>query len=250
MMNPALKEAARQLAAARTSGRLLDKLDDTLRPGTLEEAHAIQDATVVELGDAVAGWKVAAPLEDKLVRGVLLKSRLFESPAHVSAALVPLLAVEAEIAFRFERDMPARDTDYSYAEVAAAVTAVAGIEIVDSRFQDYQAAPMLDKTADFVSNGAFITGSSPEHWRTFNLATLEVTLSIGDEVVVRKVGGHPTGDPMTRAVQLVNVFRTAGGVKAGQVVTTGTYTGLSYAKAGQTVIASFTGFGSAQVSFI
>jgi len=39
-------------------------------------------------------------------------------------------------------------------------------------------------------------------------------------------------------------------VKAGQVVTTGTYTGLSYAKAGQTVIASFTGFGSAQVGFI
>jgi 2-keto-4-pentenoate hydratase len=244
------KEAARQLAAARASGRLLRELDDAFRPATLEDAHAIQDATVAELGDSVAGWKVAAPMQDKLVRGVLLKSRVLESPTWVPAALVPLMGVEAEIAFRFKRDMPAQDTDYSYAEVAANVAAAAGIEIVDSRFEDYQGAPMLDKTADFVSNGAFILGSQHEQWSGFDLAGLEVTLSIDAQVVVRKVGGHPTGDPLTRAVQLVNAFRTTTGVKAGQVVTTGTYTGLHYAKAGQTVVATFTGFGTAQVSFI
>jgi hypothetical protein len=33
------------------------------------------------------------------------------------------------------------------------------------------------------------------------------------------------------------------------VMTTGTYTGLNYAKPGQTVVASFAGFGSAQVAF-
>jgi 2-keto-4-pentenoate hydratase len=127
---------------------------------------------------------------------------------------------------------------------------VAAIEIVDSRFEDYQAAAMLDKTADFVSNGAFILGSQHEQWSGFDLAGLEATLSIDAQVVVRKAGGHPTGDPLTRAVQLVNAFRTTRGVKAGQVVTTGTYTGLHYAKAGQTVVATFTGFGTAQVSFI
>jgi 2-keto-4-pentenoate hydratase len=204
----------------------------------------------VELGDTVAGWKVAAPLQGKLVRGVLLKSRVFDSPAWLPTAVVPLMGVEAEIAFRFMRDMPARDTDYSYAEVASAVAAVAGIEVVDSRFQDYQSAPILDRTADLVSNGAFVLGSQHQHWTGFDLATLEVTLSIDSQVVVRKVGGHPTGDPLTRVVQLVNVFRTAGGVAADQVVTTGTYTGLHYAKAGQTVVATFTDFGTAQVSFI
>lgn len=250
MIESKLREAARQLAAARASGRLLSKLDDALRPATLEEAHAIQDATVTELGDGVAGWKVAAPMQDKLVRGVLLKSRVLDSPAWLPSSLVPLMGVEAEIAFRFMRDMPARETDYSYAEVATAVAAVAGIEVVDSRFQHYQTAPMLDKTADLVSNGAFVLGSQHQRWDGFDLARLEVTLSIDSEVVVRKVGGHPTGDPLTRVVQLVNAFRTAGGVAADQVVTTGTYTGLHYAKPGQIVVATFTGFGTAQVSFI
>jgi 2-keto-4-pentenoate hydratase len=245
-----IEAAARQLALARRTGRLLDRLDDALQPRTLDDAHAIQDATVVMLGDAVAGWKVAAPIDGRLARGILLRSRLFDSPACVPATLVPLLAVEAEIAFRFERDMPPREAEYGAAEVAAAVVAIAGIEIVDSRFRDYLAAPMLDKTADFVSNGAFIAGSAPANWRSFDLSTLEATLVIDGEVVVRKVGGHPTGDPIIRAVQLVNTLRSAGGVQAGQLVTTGTYTGLSYAKPGQTVVARFAGFGFAQVSFV
>jgi 2-keto-4-pentenoate hydratase len=41
-----------------------------------------------------------------------------------------------------------------------------------------------------------------------------------------------------------------GGAKAGQIVTTGTYTGLAFAKPGQTVVASFAGIGAVEVTFI
>ena len=69
---------------------------------------------------------------------------------------MPLLGIEAEIAFRFERDLPAGK--YSYAQVADAVTAFAAIEIVDSRFRTYPDLPLMDRHADCVSNGGFVRG--------------------------------------------------------------------------------------------
>jgi 2-keto-4-pentenoate hydratase len=39
------------------------------------------------------------------------------------------------------------------------------------------------------------------------------------------------------------------GIAVGTIVTTGTYTGLNFAKPGQVAIARFPGFGSATVTF-
>jgi 2-keto-4-pentenoate hydratase len=75
-----------------------------------------------------------------------------------------------------------------------------------------------------------------------------VTLTIGGAEIVRRNGGHATGDPLLPAVALVNDL--PGGAKAGQVVTTGTYTGIAFAKPGQTVVASFAGFGPVEVTFV
>ncbi len=58
MDREAIQQAAALLIGARRTGALLDGLPVACRPQTLEQAHAIQDATVAALGDAVAGWKV------------------------------------------------------------------------------------------------------------------------------------------------------------------------------------------------
>lgn len=245
----AIERAATLLAGARREGRMLDGLPADARPATAADAHAIQAATAAQLGEAVAGWKVSPPGNGPLVRGGLLRSRVFISPARIPLALVPLLGVEAEIAFRFDRAMPARERDYSYDEVASAVTAFPAIEVVASRFRDYAGTPLLDRAADFVSNGAFVQGAARADWRSFDLARLEATLSIGGKEIVRRVGGHVTGDPLLPALALVNDLRSGPGVAAGQLMTTGTYTGLNYAKPGQTAVAEFAGFGSVEVRF-
>src|SRR5438034_245803 len=99
----AISQAAALLIRARHSGVLLDALPASCRPQDLDQAHAIQDATVAALGDAVAGWKVGAPIDGRIVRGALLRSRIITSGGSIAAARVPLLGVEAEIAFRFDR---------------------------------------------------------------------------------------------------------------------------------------------------
>jgi 2-keto-4-pentenoate hydratase len=51
------------------------------------------------------------------------------------------------------------------------------------------------------------------------------------------------------AVALANDLRTTVGIAAGMIVTTGTYTGLHFARPGNVVKATFAGFGGATVTF-
>jgi 2-keto-4-pentenoate hydratase len=249
MNRGAIDDAVRALVEARRSGRLLRSLPAASRPGNVDEAHAIQDATVASLGEAVAGWKVLPPMEGQVARGVLLRSRVLESPAILPAARVPLLGVEAEIAFRFDRELPARERAYGYQEVADSVTALAAIEIVDSRFGDYQGTPILDRLADFASNGAFVHGALQPRWRDLDLVECNVELAIDGEPIVRRIGGHAAGDPLLPAVALVNVLTRGQSIREGQLMTTGTYTGLNFARPGQSVVATFAGFRPAEVRF-
>ena len=249
MTPAAITEAASVLCRARRDGATLDALPASCRPATLAEAHAVQAATGVQLGETIAGWKVGATPDGGVARGALFASRVYESGAHLAAASTPLLGVEAEIAFRFERDLPQRGRAYTYDEVAAAVVAFPAIEIVDSRFRDYPKAPFLDRVADCMSNGAFVRGAPVANWRSFDLVSIAVELAVDGAAIVQRAGGHPTKDPLLPAVALVNDLRAESGVAAGQMVTTGTYTGLHYAKAGDRVVATFRGFGDVRVTF-
>ena len=238
--------AAHIFAEARRTRARIAALPDAAKPANLAAAHAIQEATASELGERVAGWKVAINAEGEVMRGAIFGSRMLASPAALPSRDVPLLGIEAEIAFRFDRDLPARDTPYTDAEIAAAVTALVGIEVVDSRFISYADAPLLDRTADCMSNGAFVTGTVRSDWRDFDLAQLEAILRVNGTVLVQKRAGHAAGNPLRPAIPLVNALP---GIRAGQVITTGTYTGLVFVKPGDHVSAEFTGFGTAEIRF-
>jgi 2-keto-4-pentenoate hydratase len=235
--------------AARRSLAWIDALPEAVKPATLEDAHAIQDATAVALGEAVAGWKVAIG-SGVVMRGVILSSVVQASPARVEAKRVPLLGMEGEIAFQFDQALPPRAEAYTRAEIEAAVTAHVVIEIVASRFVSYAGTPLLDRTADCMSNGAFIVGTRRADWREVDLAGLETVLEINGVEVVRIVGGHPTKDPLLPAIALVNELCGSTGVAVGQFITTGTYTGMPYAKPGDQVTVRFTGFGEASVTLV
>ena len=242
MDRSAIETAARALAEARRSGRRLKALPEGTRPQSVDDAHAIQDATVAALGETVAGWKVSI-VDGVVNRGALLASRVLQSPARMRASDVPMLGLEAEIAFRFERDMPPRERAYDKDEIAACVTALAAIEVVDTRFADYAGTPVIDRLADFVSNGGFIAGTPRPDWRGIDLSALKATLAINGRTVVEQTGGHVTGDPIIPAVALVNALR-GDWIARGRIITTGTYTGLYLAAPGDQVEAHFEGFGS------
>ena len=245
----ARSQAVSILADARLRGPTLDALPEACRPSTLDDAHAIQAELAQYIGEDVVGWKVAAMPDGRLARGAILRSRLVQSGVHLAASMTPLLGVECEIAFLFDQSLAPRPRAYTYEEVAAAVTALPGIEIVDSRLRGYPNSPPLDRIADCMSNGAFVIGAPRADWRAFDLSQLDVELALDEEVVVHRLGGHPTKDPLLPAVAFVNDLRTAAGVPAGAIVTTGTYTGLHFATPGQKATATFQRFGTVTVIF-
>ncbi|MBV8834903.1 MAG: fumarylacetoacetate hydrolase family protein [Alphaproteobacteria bacterium] len=245
MDGSAIQSAARALVEARRTGRLLVTLP--ARPQTVADAHAIQDASLALLGDTITGWKVSVA-DGEVSRAALLGSRTLPSPARLSVKDVPMLGLEAEIAFRFDRTLMPREQPYEKDEIAAAVTAFAAIEVVDTRFANFAEASPLDRVADFMANGAFVTGTVRPDWRSIDLAALKATLSINGVTVVEQTGGHVTRDPIIPAIALINALR-AEGIPKGRVITTGTFTGLYVAKPGDRVVASFEGFGSAELQF-
>lgn len=244
MTPSAIQQAAQLLHAAHTRRALLSSPAPELSPATAEDAHAIQDATVAALGAAIGGWKA------NIVNGAVTRAPLLAAGVQASPARLPVTGeaphgVEAEIAFRFDRDLPPREAAYSREEIIAAVTAVVVIEVLDTRFAPDAKVSALDKMADLMSHHALVVGGTPADWRAQDLSQLTVELLVDGEVLTRRTGSHPTLDPLLPAIGLVNVLRGAGGVKAGQIITTGSCTGLHHARAGQTVVARFEGFGEA-----
>jgi 2-keto-4-pentenoate hydratase len=247
-MNPAsVTKAAALLINARRTRQPLERLPEDCRPATLGDALRIQTATVRSTGEPVAGWKVGGVIDGALSYGVLLGSRIVASGGAVNAIDMPLLGMEAEIAFRFLRDAPPRDAAYTYDEVADRVVALPAIEIVATRYRDYKGTPLIERIADCMSNGAFVAGDPQPRWRAMDLVNIRASLEFGSTVVAQSNGGHVAGDPLRPAVDLVNVLRASIGVRSGQVMTTGTYTGLHYATPGTRVRAAFDGFGAATV---
>jgi 2-keto-4-pentenoate hydratase len=249
MDRAAIDAAGEALAAAWKSGTHIEQLPEGSWPQSAEEAFAIQDAMIARLELKVAGFKVGRTAGEQWLVGAILEPRLFASGAKVPAQLASLRGVECEIAFRFDRDLPPRPTDYTYDEVADAATAMIGFEIVDSRFSDYKSAAPLHKTADLQSNGGFVAGPVAPGWRKLDLENIAVTLRFNGEVKVQGKGGHPCRDPFIPAVGLANLRRRTTGISAGQFATTGTFTGLVFAEPGDVLNASFEGIGSVDFSF-
>jgi 2-keto-4-pentenoate hydratase len=244
-----IANAAALLVKARRGGPLLADLPASSRPANVADAHAIQDAVTAALGEQVGAFKAMAPANAEATRGVIYAGTIHPSPARIPAAEVPQCGVEGEVAFIFRRDLPARAVPYSREEIAAAVHACAAIEVVTSRYRNSDAVSNLEKLADCISNGAFVHAAPPADWQSLELGKLKVTLTVNGAPVLDQVGGHPTGDPLGVAVALANMMRDKGGVRAGQFVTCGSFTGLRYLQPGDICGVRFEGLGAAEVTF-
>ncbi len=238
-----IEAAAEQLLGARRGGARIAEL--AVKPASVAEAHAIQDGVDAALGEEVGAFKANAPADAEATRGLIYARTIRPSPARIPAGEAPDRGVEGEIAFRFRRDLPKRATPYTREEVADAVDACAAIEVVSGRFLDATQRGALEKVADSICNGGFVPGDAVPDWRKLDLPNLRVTLSVNGAVVLERIGGHPSGDPLGVAVALVNMLP----VKAGQYVTCGSCTGLRFLQAGDTCAVRFDGLGDAALSF-
>ncbi|MGH6954363.1 MAG: 2-keto-4-pentenoate hydratase [Alphaproteobacteria bacterium] len=251
--------AAELLRDARTGMRRLDSLPEDVRPKTIDDGYRIQDELVALLGARVAGWKLGSTSKQaQAIVGTtepfgarLLAPNVLDSPATLSARSLFMRAVESEFAFKLAEDLPPGRAPYGRDDVVARVASLhPAIEVSDSRYTDWSKVGAPSLIADNGNDGKFVLGAGITHWRPIDLARHTVALAVNGRTVSQGTGAAVLGDPVLALVWLANDrARRGGGLEAGQVITTGSCTGVYLAQAGDHVRADFGGMGVVDLNF-
>ena len=218
-------------------------------PTNVLEAYRVQEGVLHALArERPTAWKISPARDgsDPLASPVPAAG-IHRSPATIPMGERIVLGVEAEIAFRFGR---APRVDFTRWEDALeeAEEALVLIELCETRLADWAEASPLWRLADFQSHGAFVLGSGTRDWRGIDYAKQEAELRIDGNVAARGAGGHPTRDlPQMVAWAVRHCARRGMPLQAGDVVTTGTWTGLVAVRPGEEIVAAFSGIGEARL---
>ena len=216
-----------------------------------DAVYAIQDGVAAATG-RVAGWKVGArtptaePNPAPLLAGALMKS-----PARFDGKAMHMIGVEIEISFHIARNISARDKPVGREEALAAVgDAFVGMEVVDTRLADFKQADPEWLLADNQMNHALVVGDGVKDWARLDWPDLQVRLVIDGNIVVDQRGGLGAVDPVRPLAWMIDhAVRRRGGIRKGQAITTGSWTGLRYFPPGTHARGEFSGLGTVEASF-
>ncbi|SED34869.1 2-keto-4-pentenoate hydratase [Rhizobiales bacterium GAS188] len=239
---------ARALIDARRQGKLA-AFSAALVPADVAEAMAVQREVAQAVGASVAGWKVGYTPEGIPVAGPLYASLMHRGGARVRVGPSHKSGIEVEIALRLGKDLPPRPgRPYGRSEILdAAAALLIGVEIVEARFPDPPKPPFLTLLADNISNGGYVSGPDVTDFRGLDLSHLRCSLSVDGRIIHDSVGGHAKGDPLAPALDYANQpCDLLGGLKAGQVVTTGTLSGCPFIEGACKVAAEIEGLGKVE----
>ncbi len=244
-----LMDAANGLADARRTKQPMIDLPEEQRPTDMHEAYAVQDM-LARAYDEVGGWKVgAASAEGVPMFAPMPRVWMAESGTVIRGKR--FRGIEAEVAFLLRKDLPPREGEYSREEIGDAIASChPAIEVLDSGLVDPTKADRMSMIADLQMHGGFVYGQALAGWREIDWTTETVTVAVDGVVRVERTGSNTAGDLMRLLPWLANegAART-GGLRAGQWITTGSWTGHTVAEAGSSVDVNFGRLGRVTLQF-
>lgn len=216
-----------------------------------DAVYAIQDGVARATGP-VAGWKVGARTPTAQPNPApLLAGALVASPARFDGKAMHMIGVEIEISFHIVRDIAPREAAVDREEALAAVgDAFIGMEVVDTRLANFKQVDPEWLLADNQMNHALVVGDSVKDWARLDWPDLQVRLVIDGETVVEQRGGLGAVDPVRPLAWMIDhAVRRRGGIRRGQAITTGSWTGLRYFPPGTRARGEFAGLGAVEAAF-
>ena len=246
-----LMEAANLLLNARRTLCPMEQLPAKLVPTSMDEVYFVQDRMAQVLG-AIGGWKVGcATAEGEPVFAPMPAAGI--GPDNSTLGGGRLRGLEAEVAFLLGKDLPARATPYSREEVAAAVRSChPAIEVLESGLVNpTDPALRMTQLADLQMHGSFVFGPAMPEWQHIDFTKEAVTMAVDGVVRVERVGSNTAGDLLRLLPWLASgaAAQRTGGLKAGQWVTTGSWTGAEFGMSGSTADAHFSSLGRVALRF-
>jgi len=243
---PTTAEALRETLVAARRERALVEMTAQPVPASFAEGLAIQGEIARSLGQEEAGWKVAIA-EDGLPVAGLMPGPWLKPGETYEGAIGAELRVEIEIALRLARDVPMRPgRPYTRADLLGFCDkAFLGIEIVESRLANWQGVPFALWLADALGHGGYYLGPELPLTALDDIETLGCFISLNGNVLYDKPAVHGNGDPMVPFLAWANrEAELLGGLRAGQIVTTGSLCGGVLSPGKGEIVARLTPLGS------
>jgi len=204
-------------------------LPDDLRPASIAEAYAAQEAyygLAEPTYGAVAGAKIATTTKvmqqlmgiNHPCGGAIFSRTIHRSPAQLRAADFVNLRIESEIALQLGVDLPASGAPWTPQTVAPAVAAaLPAFELIEDRNADYAKTEALSLIVENCWNGGIVTGT-PKRVPLDDLVGIAGRLTLGGKLI----GEGAAEDPCATLAWLANHVAERGrDLKADMIVITG-----------------------------
>jgi 2-keto-4-pentenoate hydratase len=256
-----IKEAADLIAMGRRERRTIGELPPSCRLTSYDDIYPIMELVHRQLAWPAVGWKVGAASKEIQGKeglpgpagGRLYERGLHESPAVLGEQFfIKYRLCESEFMFRLATDLPPRSRPYTFEEMFDAVDLLYPvIEIGDCVFEDwYESTKYYGPPADNVGGANLVRGTPTVDWRHLDLANHRIDLSVNGNHIRHGFGSAAMGHPLESLAWLANQRSGMGdGLRAGELVSTGTCTGHYFAKPGDDVVANFGPLGEVRATF-
>ena len=260
MNSTLIEQLGDELYGALTACQVLDPLSSRHPDITIEDAYAIQQRLIARrlgAGERVVGKKIGVTSQAVMNMlgvfqpdfGILLDGMVYNEGQPIDARTLIQPKAEGEIAFVLKKDL--MGPGVTAADVMAATEGVmACFEIVDSRIRDWK-IQIQDTVADNASCGVFVLGDRLVDSRDVDLATCGMVLEKNGEIVATGAGAAALGHPANAVAWLANTLGRLGmGLKAGEVVLSGSLGIMVPVQAGDSLRVTIGGIGGCSVRFI
>jgi 2-keto-4-pentenoate hydratase len=187
-------------------------------------AYAIQAKVAKLTGNGVAGWKTGFSPQGQ---GIAIAGPLFSGDARPDGGTYLLtqgewVIVEVELAIRLARDLP-KGAIYSVDDILDATDEVlTAIELVGTRYTDFDVPPFEAKLADNLNNAGFVAGTGRRDVRAVARSGMALKLWRDGALIADHEARHNDGEPLLAVAAFASQQPDhLGGLKAGHYVTTG-----------------------------
>jgi 2-oxo-3-hexenedioate decarboxylase/2-keto-4-pentenoate hydratase len=248
MSDDTLTQAARIIAERRISRAAID-LPTSLRPADETGGYALQKIANRFLGvgrlGAPVGHKVGCttPVMQAFLgipspcAGEIFANTVAQQRARVKHGDYRRIGAECEIVVELARDIAPGEAPFTIGKIAGAVGAVmAGIEIVDDRYDDYRTLGVPSLSGDNFFNAGCVLGPPVRSWQRLDLATLKGRTLINGTEAGSGTGAMVLGHPLAALAWLANARSRRGlGLKRGEFVFLGSLVETKWLKPGDHV---------------
>ena len=229
------------------------------QPSSEQEGYALQAAMIAASGEHIIGWKIGATVATLFpVLGVRqpFLGPLFQRFTYDSGVEIPILpghALETEVTVRLKSDLAARDVAYKRDEIEAAVDAIIpSFELVGARFEGELAGAGFKVIADGGANVGTVLSGDVTDWSSYDLSDYPIRLTINGAEPIEGNVSVLVWDHVFDALSwcLERPALNPRGLKAGDIVMTGTCTGMTPLNPGDEAVGDFGPIGEVRARFV